>query len=375
MGTTDGAVLSTTKIVDHGPDAARWNLVILAEGFRQAEMDKFHTAAEAFVTKLHATHPFRQMWCAINVHRVDIRSDQSGADEPATCADGEAGAGTTKRTYFDSSFCRSGTSRLLHGDEGLAVATSQAAVPQVAATAVIVNSTRYGGAGGSAAWFSLAAAADEIGVHELGHSAFKLADEYGDNTPTWVGGEPPAPNLTTIKDRATTKWATKIAAATNVPTQENPGCAVMNPLASPVPAGTVGLFAGGRRAFCGVYHPTHLCRMRILGNEFCVVCAEAIIARLKPHMPKFSGPVTGTQFHGTVAAGKTQRWFTYNWPGCWHVLWSVVPTTPITPGPGVSWTVSVERSSRERVTYWIAITNTTGQSVEVDARYEIVART
>jgi len=156
MGTSDGAVVGTTKIVDHGPDSSRWNLVIMSEGFTTAELDAFHVAAESFVTKLFTTQPFRRMWCAINVHRVDVRSDESGADEPATCADGGTGSGVTRTTYFDSSFCRDGTSRLLYGSEAIAVATAQAAVPAVSARVVIVNSPRYGGAGGSSAWFSLA---------------------------------------------------------------------------------------------------------------------------------------------------------------------------------------------------------------------------
>jgi hypothetical protein len=374
MGTSDGAVVSTTKIVDHGPDSARWNLVIMSEGFTTDQLDAFHVAAESFVTKLFSTQPFRRMWCAINVHRVDVRSDESGADEPATCADGGTGSGVTRKTYFDSSFCRDGTSRLLYGSEAIAVATAQTAVPAVSARIVIVNSTRYGGAGGSSAWFSLAPSADEIGVHELCHSAFGLADEYGDSIATWTGGEPSEPNVTTVTARATTKWASKIAAATPLPTQENTGCSAMTTAASPVPTGTVGLFAGGSRAFCGIYHPEHMCQMQVLGNPFCVVCREAIIARLTPHLPKFSGPVVGTQFHGTVAASQTKRWFTYNWPACWHVIWTVVPTSPVTPKPGISWRVRVERASRERITYWISITNDTGAAAEVDARYEIVVR-
>lgn len=374
MGTSDGAVLGTTTIVDHGPNSARWDLVILAEGFRESELDQFHLAAEAFVNKLYATPPFDRMWCAINVHRVDVRSTDSGADEPATCGDGTTGAGTTAATYFDASFCTANTGRLLWGDEALAVATAQTAVPEVDATVVIVNSTRYGGAGGAVAWFSRATAADEIGVHELCHSAFRLADEYGDSINTWTGGEPPEPNVTTITDRATTKWASLIAAATPLPTQENPGCAAMNADPSPVPAGTVGLFAGGSRAFCGIYHPEHDCRMQTLGKPFCRVCSDAIIARLRPHLPQVSGPVTGTQFHGSLAAGETKRWFTYDWPACWHVIWTAVPTTPVTPGPSVRTRVRVERSSRERITYWIAITNESDQAIEVDGRYEIVAR-
>jgi hypothetical protein len=115
--------------------------------------------------------------------------------------------------------------------------------------------------------------------------------------------------------------------------------------------------------------------MRVLGNEFCAVCRDAIVARLTPYLPTFSGPVVGTQFHGTVGAGQTRRWFTYSWPACWHVIWTVVPTSPVTPDAGTSWRVRVERASRERLTYWISITNSTGVAAEVDARYEIVVRT
>lgn len=373
MGTADGAVLSTTKIVDHGPDASRWNLVILAEGFTATQQDAYHVAAENLVNKLFATQPFRRMWCAINVHRVDIRSDESGADDPA-CAD-IPGSGTTARTYFDASFCQRSLSRLAHGNEALAVATATAAVPQMSATVVIINHTKYGGAGGQAAWYTLEPTAGEIAIHEMGHAAFGLADEYGSGTnTTWAGGEPPQPNVTSITGRTTTKWAPMIAAATALPTQENPGCSQHNPAASPVPQGTIGLFAGGREVYCGIYHPEHICRMRVLGDEFCRICSDAIIARLAPHLPRFSGPVNGTQFHGTLGAKQTRRWFTYNWPACYHVLWSVVPTTPVTPSVGLSWKVQVERATRERITYWISITNETDQAIEVDGRYEILAR-
>jgi hypothetical protein len=375
MGTADGVVGPTTKIVDHGPDSRRWTMVILAEGFKSTEMGRFHAAADSFCTKLFQTEPFRRMWCAINVHRVDVTSTDSGADEPAACADGGTGSGAVVRTFFDATFCVNGTGRLLAGNTALALSTAQTAVPAVNATVVIVNSTRYGGAGGAVAWFSLAPAADEIGVHELCHSAFRLADEYGDNTATWAGGEPSEPNVTTITDRATTKWASRIAAGTPLPTQLNPGCAAMTTAASPVAAGTVGLFAGGKRAFCGIYHSEHDCRMRTLGRPFCQVCSDAIVEVLRPHLPAFSGPVVGTQFHGSIGAGQTRRWFTWNWPACWHVLWTAQPTVPVTPVPSLRLRTQVERASRERITYWLEVTNDSDQAVEFDGRYEIVART
>ena len=36
MSASDGYVVGTTKIVDHGSDSVRWNLVILGDGYRAA---------------------------------------------------------------------------------------------------------------------------------------------------------------------------------------------------------------------------------------------------------------------------------------------------------------------------------------------------
>jgi hypothetical protein len=374
MSAADGAVLGRTKLVDHGPDARRWTLVILSEGYRAAEMGKFSADAAAFVDRLFGTPPFTDLWCAVNVYRVDVTSTDSGADDPAACGDGSAGSGVTAATFFDATYCTSATRRLLAGDQALALTTAQAQVPEVDATVVIVNSAQYGGAGGSVAFFSTHAAAAEIGIHELGHSAFGLADEYGDITNSWTGGEPPEPNVTSDTNRATTKWASLIAAATPLPTQSNPNCATENNAASPVPAGTVGLFEGGGRAHCGLFRPEHQCRMRTLGQPFCAVCRAAIRRRLAPHLPAFSGPQVGTQFTGTVPAAATRRWFTYDWPACWHVVWTVATVNPVTPGPGLTWRVRAERPSRERLTYWIDITNLTAAPIDIEARYAIVAK-
>ena len=58
MGTSDGAVIGATKIVDHGSDAARWTMVIVADGYRSNELPQFHTDAQNFVNTLVATAPF-----------------------------------------------------------------------------------------------------------------------------------------------------------------------------------------------------------------------------------------------------------------------------------------------------------------------------
>ncbi len=84
---------------------------------------------------------------------------------------------------------------------------------------------------------------------------------------------------------------------------------------------------------------------------------------------------TGVQFRGTVPANSTRRWFTWGWPAQWHVLWTVVPTTPRSGGPQISWNVQVERATHENITYWISITNKTSSSVDVEARYAVLGET
>jgi hypothetical protein len=375
MSAADGHVVRTEKLVDHGDPARRWNLVILAEGYREPEFPQFRTACANFINRLYATAPFTSMWCALNVYCVDVASNESGADEPAMCGDGTPGSGLSPRTFFDATYCVAATSRLLAGNEALALTTAQAAVPQVHATIIIVNSSRYGGAGGGVAWFSTHADAADIGIHELGHSAFHLADEYSDLNNAWPGGEPPEPNITIDTNRATTKWRDLILAATALPTMSNPDCSTTDNRASPVAVGTVGLFEGGGRARCGVWRPEHNCFMRTLGQPFCAACRRAIRSVLVPFMPSTLTGQAGVQYTGTLGGGKTVRFFTHSWPACWHVAWTVVPKTDsVAAGPDLSWKVKVERASREHITYWVEVSNFEPAPVEFEMRYEIFAR-
>jgi hypothetical protein len=129
------------KIVDHGPDSARWNLVILPEGYTASELAKFHDDAQRFVDRLYATAPFTDLWCGVNIHRLDVVSAASGVDYPATCADDQPGDSVPTSiavdTYFDASFCRDSTRRLLYGDETLALSTATMATPNPQVTMVI----------------------------------------------------------------------------------------------------------------------------------------------------------------------------------------------------------------------------------------------
>jgi hypothetical protein len=300
MGIGDGTVLGITKIVDHGSAAQRWNLVLLGDGYRAAELGQYATDAQSFVDTLFGTEPYNNLYLfgthlsdAINVYRVDVSSTDSGADDPAACG----GTGAVAATYFDASFCNGGIRRLLQVNTTTVANVLSAQLPQAHLGMVLVNSSVYGGGGGPAPTFSMAPSANEIGLHEMGHSAFGLADEYEywagcgeaghDNHPAV---EPSEPNVTIDSNRATIKWRSLIAGSTPMPTTANANCAVCDPQASPVAAGTVGAFEGAHYYHCNAYRGEFICRMRALGNPFCAVCKQRIRATLEPHLPRIQIP-------------------------------------------------------------------------------------
>lgn len=287
MSTTDGSVVGVTKVVDNGPANRRWNLVLLAEGYRTAELPKFASDVTAFVTLLFATRPFDTLQYAINVYRVDVSSTDSGADDPGGAC---GGTGATARTYFDATFCTAGLARLLGCNTATALAVAHAQVPEYHQVLVIVNSAKYGGSGGTVGTFSTAPGSALIGIHEMGHSAFGLADEYeywkGCGTgetghDTFTGTEPAEANVT-ANATATIKWKSWLTPGVALPTTSNPDCTKCHGIASPVAAGTVGAFEGGRYFHCGTFRPEFDCKMRTLASAFCRICRARIDATLAP---------------------------------------------------------------------------------------------
>ena len=101
MSAADGYVLTTTKVVDHGPDTSRWNLVVIGDGYQASEITQYHTDVQNFLNVFRVTPPFNELFAGVNVYRIDVVSNESGADIPA-CA---GGTPVTRNTYFDATFC------------------------------------------------------------------------------------------------------------------------------------------------------------------------------------------------------------------------------------------------------------------------------
>ncbi len=294
-GTSDGTVVGITKIWDKGPASARFNLVLIGEGYTAAQQAQFATDAQQFVDFLFSTPPFDTHCSAINVYRLDVESDQSGADDPVACG----GTGATVDTYFDASFCGDGTiRRLLVANNATAIGELNTWLPEWDQALVIVNSSTYGGSGGSVGVTSVSGTWENIAIHEFGHSAFGLADEYEywagcgsdvghDNHPA---AEPVQPNVTVETDPTLLKWAALVGGTTPVPTTTNADCSQCDPQPDPYPGSqVVGLYEGAHYYHCDAYRPVFSCMMRNFA-PYCPVCTARILQVLAPYEPANSAP-------------------------------------------------------------------------------------
>jgi hypothetical protein len=80
----------------------------------------------------------------------------------------------------------------------------------------------------------------------------------------------------------------------------------------------------------------------------------------------------GVQFRGQIPARATQRWFTFRWPAHWHVLWTVMPTSPRPGAPQLRYRTRVERATDYYATYWIEIVNLVDTPVDFEGRFTVL---
>jgi len=360
MGTSNGSVSGLVKVHDSGASSDRFNLVFVAEGYQVTELAQFESDVQQLVDHLFNTAPFDEdaVACAINIYRLDVISDESGADFPA-CEDG-MGDDSTSATYFDATFCFDGQiTRLMAGDSDLVQSTVEAVLPEWTQIIVIVNDSRRGGAGGSIAWLTTGGFDwRDVMIHEMGHAAFGLADEYDyyaggdeegqDNHP---GPEPMQPNVTNEPDPTLVKWSSLVTASGNVPTMNNADCSTVNNAPSPVAAGIVGTFEGAHYYHCDAYRPEYDCMMRNTGAPFCAVCQKEVRDTMAEYaVPATTGAITqdtfSLAFDDIPEGTSTVRPIVFSVDTCLPVTFQVIaaPSAPFSvafepivisnPGPG-----------------------------------------
>lgn len=239
----------TAMLWESGATNKRMDLILIGDGFTAAELGKWQTEAKRIADGVLADPLFAKYKNSFNIRRVDVASAQSGVSE----------GGVTRNTALGVEIGCYNIERLVCADENKVLDT----VSQVTAAdgrdvyLVVANSSTYGGAAiGNLGTMTLHPQSIEVALHEIGHSAFKLADEYDYGTCN-TSTEPSAANVTRVSSRANVKWASLIASSTPVPTQ--PGS---------VANGTVGIFQGADYCTSGKFRPTENSRMRALSNPW-----------------------------------------------------------------------------------------------------------
>jgi hypothetical protein len=239
---------------------------------------------------LLAVPPFTRHVDRISITRIDCQSRRSSSVLQELKPPPPA---FRNNTPFDAAFSLN-IKRLVTGDEDAVVALllTMNAMPVFSAIAVIVNSTLFGGgATGQVGWGTMDENGHRTFIHELGHAAFGLADEYAGLTQkadedirVFQGPEPVNPNVTTRRTRAKIPWRDiiNVTDAFLPSTKASPpsGCVKVHPNRDNLPAGAIGLFEGANTQHCGVFRATENCLMRVSSAPFCRVCERAVDARL-----------------------------------------------------------------------------------------------
>jgi hypothetical protein len=283
QGISTLAATTATTIIETGPSAARMDYVFVGDGYTAAEMAKWRADAKLVIDGFMRDPLFAANRGAMNVRRVDVASNQSGVDE--------IDRGIYRDTAMDGQFGCYNIARLLcvNSTKAFNIVGSVLAPDQRDVIIVISNSTRYGGSGGAIASLSMHAQSVEVALHEIGHTAFSLADEYDYGTCD-LSREPTEGDVSLNYTRSV-KWGSQILASTPVPTP-------LNTYAN----GTVGTFRGGQYCTSGKYRPTENSRMRTLGYPWHAVNERLVRNVFAKYTTSTPDVVTHT---GTVSAGGT----------------------------------------------------------------------
>jgi hypothetical protein len=263
LGPADASAEPFETIINNGNSQNRVDLAILGDGYTAAELQKYKSDVQTFVQGFFAQDPFHEYQNYFNVHRIDVTSNQSGADHPERSF--------MVDTALDATYNCSGIQRLIcvNVTKATNIASNTLAPAQRDMILVIVNDSEYGGSGGAVAVSSTNAQAVELILHESGHSFGLLGDEYGGPPPPACNSsfEPSEPNITKQTQRALIKWGAWIDPGTSVPTTSSA-------------AGVPGLYEGAGYCDAGLFRPTSASKMRFLGFPYEQVNSEQLIKRV-----------------------------------------------------------------------------------------------
>ncbi len=202
---------------ESGPAATKVDLLLLGDGYTEAEMPKFVADAKRLTDRMFAVEPYKSRRSDFNVRALAVPTTESGIHNPRT--------GSARRTPL-------GTSYNIFDSERYALTMDNRAWRDIASAApydaveILINNRYYGGGGIFNDHATVAVdsgSADYIFVHEFGHHFAGLGDEYYTSDVAYETGsaekiEPWEPNVTALHNPATLKWKDLVQPGTPLPT-------------------------------------------------------------------------------------------------------------------------------------------------------------
>ena len=275
--------LSTIDIHYTGNPAKRVDVVIIPEGYTEAEKDKFVDAAKAFAEDILSYHPYDEYRDKFNFRAVWAPSAESGVSIP--------GEHQWRSTALDAHYYTFDSERYQMFEDYQRVLDIASNVPYEIIY-VLTNSQKYGG-GGIFNFYGISAAnipgasTRKTYSHEFGHLFAGLADEYVGGTEMsdlyFQGVEPWEANITTLANLDAKAWGRMIPADQRAKATDNSGWALnpQNPESpdyNPKRPWALGIYEGGGYLQQGVYRPWPNCMMNWFHriDLYCPVCVEAI---------------------------------------------------------------------------------------------------
>jgi hypothetical protein len=246
-----------------GDPAEKVDIVLIPDGYTQAEMGKFITDCQNFAKQMFDFAPFSTNKDKFNIRGILAPSVDSGNDIPADSIWKNTVVGTRYYTFDSERYC------MTRDNKSLRDVAANAPYDQIY---ILVNRNKYGG-GAIYNHYNVTASSNlasaKIFIHEFGHGFAGLGDEYvgavtySDFYPLNV--EPWEPNLTTLVS-FDKKWKHLVSKNTPIPTPD-----------AEKYYNVVGVFEGGGYASKGIYRPEHDCLMNTFKvDKFCPVCEGAI---------------------------------------------------------------------------------------------------
>jgi IgA Peptidase M64/Peptidase M64 N-terminus len=204
-------------VFESGPSTDKVDLLIVGEGYTEAQLPKFHADVKRLTDKLFATEPFASRKSDFNVRAIDLPASVTGVNRPHV--------GQFRRTTVSAEYDIFGSERYLltFDNRRLRDVLSEAPYEFIE---ILANEKQYGG-GGIYNFEATAAVdtaySDYVFVHEFGHHFAGLADEYYMSPAVQTEfpkdqPEPWEPNVTALRDPANLKWKDLVETGTPLPT-------------------------------------------------------------------------------------------------------------------------------------------------------------